>query len=811
MSSILRLLVIPHSTSNANDGKDDQEAAEMCIKQLEILKLLRTLLQSGTARCDFDSRNDNGINLKELHVLLLSSYGATLSEVDLEIYSLLNEIESIDSSDSEYFAEVDYLWGNAATKVRKEHEPERCTSSNIMTDTEVVQESRKIKYRENLPVDPKVCAATVLHFPYERTANGIASSSNNLQTDNHKDMIKQYYPSSGNMQRYDPVFIMRFSIHSLSAGYIEPVEFAGLGLLAVAFISMSSPDLGMRKLAYEVLSRFKISLERCQKRKDVTRLRLLLMYMQNGIEEPWQRIPSVIALFAAESSLILLDSVHEYYSTLNKLLMDSSRVNMKEIPLFHDFFHSTAVNFKAQRLWILRLAYAGLNLEDDAWLYIKSSVLETLMSFYTSPLSDNESKKLILQIVKKSVQLHKMALYLVEQCSLFSWLSSILSTYSLVFLKYEKRTFLTELVLVVEVVNEVISSKDITQWLQSCALEQLMELASHLYKLLVSGKKLINEHGTFVNPTLHIITLTLELSQKRQINQPHFTLSLEGLFQIYQAVDEHEIGRHTANAEHGLEAILMSAPPVDIFCMNREKLSSFLMWASSTALKSESKKMFQCKESGLYLPVISEKASQKESLTLKLLRWLTVSIIHGKLSSYFDDWTAKFSDRSNLKTLQSLLECVANGDEKGNKSSFDCKELVAGQVFYLQQCLGTNCGALPSVVSALCILLLCDDSKFAGSDFMLDFRSSIVTLASRICCPPESNPAWRWSFDQPWKDHSTELSDSERIDERHACQKLLVMISNVLWRKSSDFQGLSLQDVENSGVFRWEKSIIETE
>ncbi|XVF18198.1 hypothetical protein REPUB_Repub11eG0001000 [Reevesia pubescens] len=811
MSSILQLLVIPHITSNMKDGKDDQEVAEMCLKQLEILKLLRALLQSGTDQSGFDSRNDNGINLKELHFLLLSSYGATLSEIDLEIYSLLNEIESIDSSESEYIAKMDYLWGSAATKVKKEHGLEHGASTSIITDTEAVQEGRKIKYRENVPVDPKVCAATALHFPYDRTARDEPLSLNNYQKDDLNDIIKPRSPSAGKRQRYDPVFIMRFSIHSLSAGYIEPVEFAGLGLLAVAFVSMSSLDVGVRKLAFEVLSRFKISLEGCQKKKDVKRLHLLLMYMQNGIEEPWQRIPSVIALFAAETSLILLDPLHEHFSTLNKLLMDSSRVNIKQVPLFHDFFHSNAVNFRAQRLWILRLAYAGLNLEDDAWLYIRGSVPETLMSFYASPLSDIESKKLILQILKKSVQLHKMVHYLVERCSMFSWLSSILSTYSRVLLGDEKKIFLTELAVVIEVVNVVISSKDITEWLQRCALEQLMELASHLHKLLVGGMKWMNDYAAFVNPTLQIIISTLKMSQKRQIYQPHFNLSLEVLFQICLAVDEHDIGRCSANAECGLEAILMSTPPADIFYMNREKLSSFLMWATSTALKSKSKKMFQCKESGLYLPAVSKEASHDESLMLKLLRWLSASIIHGKLSCNFNNWIAKFSDRSNLKTLQSLLESVAKGDKEGNKSSFDFDEMLAAQVFFLQQSLGINCSALPSVVSALCLLLLSDDSKFAGLDFMLGFRTSMVILCSRIRCPPELNPAWRWSFEQPWKDHSSELTSLEKIDELHACQTLLLMISNVLWRKSSDFLAFSLQDVENSGVFKWERSIIETE
>ena len=67
------------------------------------------------------------------------------------------------------------------------------------------------------------------------------------------------------------------------------------------------------------------------------------------------------------------------------------------------------------------------------------------------------------------------------------------------------------------------------------------------------------------------------------------------------------------------------------------------------------------------------------------------------------------------------------------------------------------------------------------------------------------------SFDQLLEDNCSELTDLERIDELHACQTLLLMISNVLWRKSSDFHALSVQDIENSGVFIWERSIIETE
>jgi len=54
---------------------------------------------------------------------------------------------------------------------------------------------------------------------------------------------------------------LRFSIYSLSKAYIEPVEFAGSGLLAIAFVSMSSLDDGIRRLAYVTLDKFKNALE----------------------------------------------------------------------------------------------------------------------------------------------------------------------------------------------------------------------------------------------------------------------------------------------------------------------------------------------------------------------------------------------------------------------------------------------------------------------------------------------------------------------------------------------------------------------
>jgi len=58
-------------------------------------------------------------------------------------------------------------------------------------------------------------------------------------------------------------------------------------------------------------------------------LRLLLNSVQNSIEEPWQRIPSVISLFAAEASCVLLDPTNDHYAAISTFLIHSSKLNMR--------------------------------------------------------------------------------------------------------------------------------------------------------------------------------------------------------------------------------------------------------------------------------------------------------------------------------------------------------------------------------------------------------------------------------------------------------------------------------------------------
>ncbi|KAJ4980420.1 hypothetical protein NE237_031257 [Protea cynaroides] len=564
VSSILKSFYFPYKSRS--DGKSGVDTSASYQKKLAVLKLLRVLYHLKVRQDSTDFGKDFGMKSRELLSLLLSCYRGTLSEVDMEIFNLMSEIEAIEGSDCGSIAEMDYLWGSSASKHRSEQTLEKILSTNNVIDCETVEERRRRQFRENLPVDPKLCVKTVLYFPFDRIACSGPSDAENFRQDILMNRPEIPSTSVERTLRYDPVFILRFSVHALSMGYIEPMEFAALGLLGIAFVSISSPDEGMRKLGYEVLGRFKNTLENCRNRKEGLRLQLLLTYLQNGIEEPWQKIPSLIAIFAAEASFILLDPSNEHYVTISKLLMRSPRVNLKSIPLFHTFFGSSSVNFKADRLWLLRLSYAGLNLDDDAQLFKRKHIIEDLMSFYASSLSDFESRIQILQIVKKSVNSQVLARYLVEYCGLISWLSFVIS-FSIETLHGNSENHLvTQLTMVLEVTVVVISFRNVTEWLQKYGLEQLSELAFDLHKILAADIKLIKKNVSLVNSILQILLSTFRISQKRKIYQPHFTLSFEGLFQLFLAIDDGFNNMESGlTAELGLRALLMSTPPIFAF------------------------------------------------------------------------------------------------------------------------------------------------------------------------------------------------------------------------------------------------------
>ncbi|GJT38107.1 hypothetical protein Tco_0937972 [Tanacetum coccineum] len=86
--------------------------------------------------CRLISDKDGFVFGRELMFLLLSSYGATVGEKDTGIYKIMQDLKHLEKSTKNYVANMDYLWGTAAIRVRKEREIEHVLSSDDTDDNE---------------------------------------------------------------------------------------------------------------------------------------------------------------------------------------------------------------------------------------------------------------------------------------------------------------------------------------------------------------------------------------------------------------------------------------------------------------------------------------------------------------------------------------------------------------------------------------------------------------------------------------------------------------------------------------------------
>uniref|UniRef100_A0A0E0DIM3 Nucleolar pre-ribosomal-associated protein 1 N-terminal domain-containing protein n=1 Tax=Oryza meridionalis TaxID=40149 RepID=A0A0E0DIM3_9ORYZ len=710
-------------------------------RKVEIIRLLRVLY-------DIKSRQHNSSLLdesRELGFLLLSVYGATLSETDLEILHLMNEIES---SECKAITDVDHLWGKAAVKFREELKLEFSASDTHKMENAEISDRRRSLFRENIPIDSKLCVMTALQFCYRRSSRASISSLEQLQQDNFGDIFKATSQSMDVVRIYDPVFILRFSIHTLLMGYIEPVEFSRLGLLAITLVSISSPDEDLRKLGYESLGKFKKSLEASQKSKETWQLQLLLTYLQNGISEQWQRIPSVIAIFAAEASLTLLDSSHTQFATISKFLMHSASVN-------------------------LQLLYAGSNLADDAKIYKRGGVLELALSYGSSAVSDSETKLLTLQVV-----------------------------------------------------NDLTSSRLIAEWLQETALEQLSRISKYLY-VLVEDMKLLKGNVPLLTSVLNVIASTMRLSMKRKIYQPHFSLSLHGIHKLCRTIGGISRSIEVKLAmQLGIDVILMNGPLPVLSEMDKSMTATVVSWATSNIF-------WLCDEQRSVLKMPHEEPLKNECLLSKMLRWLVASIILGKISCISHEKCGDLTrDANNFGSLESFLNYTY--DEKVETvGSHSADEALAIIILYLQKHLKMNRDFLPSVVAALCLLLLDRSTKLGLTCARLAnalhsyfynllkqlLETSLAIMDKSKCCAHRYNVRLKLilhgdgsnhvysprHYYQPWKDPAMHRNEAEHLEEEQACQSLLVIFSNSFSAGLSGFPVLSLGDVEKSGLFQWER------
>jgi hypothetical protein len=188
-------------------------------------------------------------------------------------------------------------------------------------------------------------------------------------------------------------------------------------LMGMAVMATSSTDISVRRVAFTLLDLFNAWLWESSLRER-NQLLLLMQTFGNAIVDRKERIPTVVALFVAQSLPVMLKPDHPLYPPLNRFLLARPWMDLTDIPMFYNLQYSGTEDLVRERHWMLRLCSHGLRTSQDYRLYQRRHVAEILLSFYHSPFADVLSKQLILEFLEELVRLKLVS----SQLHLEQWL-----------------------------------------------------------------------------------------------------------------------------------------------------------------------------------------------------------------------------------------------------------------------------------------------------------------------------------------------------------------------------------------------------
>lgn len=104
------------------------------------------------------------------------------------------------------------------------------------------------------------------------------------------------------------------------------------------------------------------------------------------------RINCLVSTFLARTSLIATQPLHPLYSVLQIFLVAKPALDINTIPELLQLLHSSDVEYKAHRCWILENIRDSMKTEAELDIAFKCVLFKMLLDFYISNLSDSNTK-----------------------------------------------------------------------------------------------------------------------------------------------------------------------------------------------------------------------------------------------------------------------------------------------------------------------------------------------------------------------------------------------------------------------------------
>ncbi|KAG8148301.1 nucleolar pre-ribosomal-associated protein [Chelonus insularis] len=346
-------------------------------------------------------RKNRSLMLPTQIPLFLSAYNATLNESDQLILLILRHYEASEIKLNYY---KPYLWGEAAANHY---------SVKGEIDTSLLRQPSIAQVMELFNED--LVNNTVINFPINRSLQSTV-----------------LHPPSN---VYDPAFFLPLLISSFSVDNVIPChKIIKSGTLSLIFASCGSTCEGIRLAAFTVLARFYFHLEATKNRNKLLWIRFIDA-LRNGIASMKEQaemnslkniqLNSFITTFLAKASLISARPLNPLFVPIQSFLMAKPALVLQGIPEFLTLFHSSDINHKLYRHWILEVIRDGMKTDADLKLALKFSVFRMICDFYHCSLADPETKNLILQVLKSATKITMGSTILIRDYGILIWLKEV--------------------------------------------------------------------------------------------------------------------------------------------------------------------------------------------------------------------------------------------------------------------------------------------------------------------------------------------------------------------------------------------------
>ncbi|XP_063062000.1 nucleolar pre-ribosomal-associated protein 1 [Engraulis encrasicolus] len=343
-------------------------------------------------------------------VVLMGAYGATLSTADQKLLLLLQEYEKSDCSLVDFQS---MLWGPAAV----EHHKTRRSMGPSLWQQPSSEEVMGL-------LNPTRMQNTIAHFPQQRR----------LIPQEGRELIYKGEESDGHdaerdqslCELYDPCFMLPlFSALLRPESEIDCLKFVSSHGLGLTIASLSSYDPKIRAAAYQVLGCFYQHLEGARF-KGKRQLLYLLDMVRNGIKQQNLRVPFVMTTYVAKVAQQMLRPEEHMYMVINKFLLGHQYLDLKRVPEFFKLFYSYDLEHKSEREWMLAVLEEGVADRYCYELCDQQGLYHTLLGFCSSPLCEESTQILILNVLRKTARVTKGAYNLTKAHGLLTWLLQLL-------------------------------------------------------------------------------------------------------------------------------------------------------------------------------------------------------------------------------------------------------------------------------------------------------------------------------------------------------------------------------------------------